>query len=69
MEEDSLMVVQPKRGTSIIVEGNTNEIESVRRKPHNHMKPNGQPPLIPSDNEEVYIIVNNSTNIDRVSSQ
>ncbi|XP_014290734.1 serine/threonine-protein kinase 10 isoform X1 [Halyomorpha halys] len=65
MEEDSLMVVQPKRGTSIIVEGNTNEVESMRRKAHNHVKPNGQPPLIPSDNEEVYIIVNNSTNIDR----
>lgn len=64
MEEDSLMVVGPKRGTSIIVEGNTNELDLLHQKSTpNHIKSNGQPPLIPSDNEDVYIIVNNSTNV------
>lgn len=63
MEEDSLMVVGPKRATSIIVEGNTTSDLDPSRRTSSHAKSNGQPPMIASDSEEVYIIVNNTTNV------
>ncbi|XP_024085041.1 serine/threonine-protein kinase 10 isoform X2 [Cimex lectularius] len=64
-EEDSLTIVgNPNRGTSIIVEGTpTPEPDTTPQKPH---RPNGQP-AIPPEPEEVYIIVNNSTNMQKIA--
>ena len=56
MEEDSLMVIGNKsRGTSILVEGSTVEVETGTA-----YRQNGQTSNQP---EEVYIVVNNSTNM------
>ncbi|KAL1122503.1 hypothetical protein AAG570_002834 [Ranatra chinensis] len=68
-EEDSLMVIgNNSRGTSIIVEGSNVDVDSGvhTTTPSSFRMNNGQPP-IPSqhDTEEVYIVVNNSTNMQR----
>lgn len=66
MEEDSLMIVGGKGSTSIIVEGTTTESSDTDKAHHavtSLPKVNGQPVIPAQDSEEVFIIVNKTTNI------
>lgn len=65
MEEDSLMIVGGKGSTSIIVEGTTTESSDTdKASPATCLpKVNGQPVVPAQDSEEVFIIVNKTTNI------
>ncbi|KAG8307804.1 hypothetical protein J6590_013501 [Homalodisca vitripennis] len=68
MEADSLMIVGSGGSTSIVVEGTTTEITDVDRvSPHPPHSPkvNGQPAIPASDSDEVYIIVNKTTNLQK----
>ncbi|XP_054261410.1 serine/threonine-protein kinase 10 isoform X2 [Macrosteles quadrilineatus] len=60
MDEDSLMIVGGGASTSIVVE--CTEADSNL---HSHAKVNGQPSIPSADSEEVFIVVNKSTNIQK----
>lgn len=69
MEEDSLMIVGNGGSTSIVVEGTPHlpleEHEEEKQHQPSSPKVNGQPSIPVNDSEEVFIIVNKSTNIQK----